>query len=107
MVGSDAASLSDTASSLTSEDHDSQYNAASPMLSLNHLLSSSCGSSNHSLMAAHDDDTVCKDDLQALFELAQTLFGQGTPPHDAIASDKQQGHCMVSVILQVCEYVME
>lgn len=51
---------------------------ATPNLSLssNHSLVSLCGNS-HSLMAAHDEST---DDMQALFELAQTLI---TCPQEA------------------------
>lgn len=48
--------------------------------SLSCLLSTQLGSmeGSHSLMAAHDSggSSLCTDDLQALFELAETLFGE-------------------------------
>lgn len=83
------ASLSEA--SVNTEDHDS----TSPMLS----LISSCSSSldgHHSLMAAHDDgaSTLCNDDLQALFELAEMLFAK---PNGATSSDEHESHSMVNM----------
>ena len=46
---------------------------------------------SHSLMAACDDG---KDDLQTLFDLAETVFGQPDDPN----SDPQHCHDMVNLL---------